>query len=51
MHSRDARTVTVIFAVLPDEMHFLELGEVVDADKDDSVWLPENLGRDRARLN
>jgi hypothetical protein len=25
-------------AVLPDKMHFIEIGTVVNADKDSSVW-------------
>jgi hypothetical protein len=29
-------------SLLPDDIHFIEIGEVIDADRDKSVWLIDN---------
>jgi len=30
-------------SLLPDDIHFIEIGDVIDADRDKSVWLMDNL--------
>ncbi len=30
-------------SLLPDDIHFIEIGEIIDADQNESVWLLNNL--------
>jgi len=38
-----------IQSLLPDKIHFIEFGKVIDADKDESVWL--SIGENSDRRN
>lgn len=34
---------TSLAALLPDSIHFIEIGEIIDADQEKSVWLLDDL--------